>query len=124
MKIILIAANPDIAELFYEYRQDPETKKYNPLAVADIEALRTRLSNSSSDLSEIEKAETFFWFVQSEGKICGNVTISNINRMMQTACPISSKVHADNEKTAKSKLLILIPKDLIVLAYRTIHSTH
>ncbi len=85
MKIKLIDADPNLAELFYEYRQDPETQKYNPLVSSDIGALRKRLTEASSDLSEYEKAEAFFWFVQAEEQIVGNVTLQNINSMMQTA---------------------------------------
>src|ERR1043165_9263694 len=85
MNLNLVPANPDFAEIFLKYRKDPETQKYNPLPPADLSALRERLAISSSDLSKLFEVETFFWFIERESKIIGNVTLQNINKMMLTA---------------------------------------
>lgn len=51
----------------------------------DLPALQERLAQAGSDFADIAKAEAFFWFVESESGVVGNVTLQNINRMMLTA---------------------------------------
>jgi ribosomal-protein-alanine N-acetyltransferase len=76
---------PEFAELFYEWRQEEEMKKFNPLAVSTVDVLRERLRKSSSDFYEFDKAESYFWFIEIESEKVGHVSIQNINKMMLTA---------------------------------------
>ena len=85
MALKLLAADPKYAELFYEWRQDPEMTKYNPLANSTVEALRDRLSKAGSDLSKIEKHESYFWLIEVDDQILGHVSLNNVNQMMLTS---------------------------------------
>lgn len=85
MDITFVSANPNLAEFFYELRQDPINKRYNPLLPATIESLRKRLSQASSDWADFDKADSFFWFLQHESNLVGIVSLQNINRVMLTA---------------------------------------
>ncbi len=85
MEIEFVKSDPKFAENFWEWRQDPQTIKYNPLALSNIDALRKRLSSSESDLTEFEKSDSFLWFIKFNNELAGQVNLSNINRMMLTA---------------------------------------
>jgi ribosomal-protein-alanine N-acetyltransferase len=85
MKIQLIAADPSLAQIFYEYRQDPINIRYNPLLPSTVEALKERLAKASSDLSHFNNADSFFWFIQLESKLVGTISLQNLNKMMMTA---------------------------------------
>lgn len=85
MQITFKPVDPSLAESLYEYRQDPVTKKYNPLMSIGLEDLRRRLSKASSNLKDYATAEEFFWYVEFEGRIAGNVSIKEVNRTMLTA---------------------------------------
>lgn len=81
----IVPANPNHAEAWYSWRQDPEAKKYNPFAPSSIEALRERLSKASSAISQFDKAENFIWLLKEGEEVVGNLSLHNINRMMLTA---------------------------------------
>lgn len=83
--IKLISAGPEYAETWYQYRSDPVALLYNPLRLMSLEELRERLSFSCSDWSEFADTESFFWFVEHEGKIVGTASLQNVNHMMLTA---------------------------------------
>ena len=85
MEIKFLAADPALAEFFYEHRQDPENKRFNPLLPSTLESLRERLSKASSDWNEFETAESFLWFLELDSKLIGIASVQNINRMMMTA---------------------------------------
>src|SRR4051812_47127616 len=85
MEIEFGPAELSLADWWFEDRKDPETRKYNPLAPSTVDSLRERLSKASSDLSDYEKADSFFWIVKEGGSVVGHVTMQNINRMMRTA---------------------------------------
>ena len=84
-KLTLHPADPNLAPMLYEWRQDEVMKKYNPLMPSSVEEVRERLAKNSSNLDEFDKAEAFFWFVQLNGEHIGNVSHSNVNKMMLTA---------------------------------------
>lgn len=85
MKIKFLSSDSKFADNFLEWRQDPQTIKYNPLAPSNRETLRQRLSSSASDLTEFDKSDAFLWFIDLNGELAGQVNIQNINRMMLTA---------------------------------------
>jgi ribosomal-protein-alanine N-acetyltransferase len=85
MNIQLMKSDPEFAELFLEWRQEAEMKKYNPLLVSPVDSLRERLQKASSDFSEFYTAETYFWFVEFESKKVGHLSLGNINQKMLTA---------------------------------------
>jgi RimJ/RimL family protein N-acetyltransferase len=73
------------AELWYEWRQDSEGKKYNPFAPSPVEVLRQRLSKASSDIALFDRADSFIWLLKAENEVVGNMNIHNINKTMLTA---------------------------------------
>jgi ribosomal-protein-alanine N-acetyltransferase len=85
MEITFRPADPDLAEFFYEHRQDPINLRHNPLIPSTIEMLRERLSKANSHWDDFESAESFFWFLEHESRLVGISSVQNINRMMLTA---------------------------------------
>jgi RimJ/RimL family protein N-acetyltransferase len=85
MNIAFLPADPSFAEIFFAWRKDAETVKFNPLAPSTIDVLRKRLASSGSNLDDFEKLDSFLWFVDFEGELAGQVNLQNINRMMLTA---------------------------------------
>ncbi len=85
MKLMLVPADPSLAEWWFRARQDDETVRFNPLLASTLESLRERLSQSSSDLGDYETANSYFWALERDGQVVGHVTLQNINRLMLTA---------------------------------------
>lgn len=85
MRLSFKPADPNLAEFFYEHRQDPVNLRHNPLIPSTIEMLRERLSKASSDWNKFESAESLFWFLECDSQLVGIASIQNINRMMLTA---------------------------------------
>ena len=109
MNIELAKANTDLAQRWFEERQDPETLKYNPIVPSTIESLRERLSKASSDLADYETSDTYFWAIKIADEVTGHVTMQNINRMMHTAeigYHVSS--NARGRGIATSAIIILV----------------
>jgi RimJ/RimL family protein N-acetyltransferase len=84
MEIQLEAGDPRLAELFLEYRQDPVTRRFNPLKESTLEELRERLATSSSDWTHFPQADSFFWFASNGAQTVGTASLT-VNRMMLTA---------------------------------------
>src|SRR5438132_7989973 len=59
--------------------------KYNPVDDLSPAEQHERCSRARSDFTDFGNAEQFFWFIQSDGKVVGNITLRNINRRMLTA---------------------------------------
>jgi len=78
-------AHPDLAEMFYQWRQDPEMKKYNPMANSSVEQLRERLAKGSSGFEDFQNAERFAWFVKLDSEWVASVNCQNINKTMLNA---------------------------------------
>jgi hypothetical protein len=47
--------------------------------------IRKMLEGEGSDLSDLKKYEAYRWFIESNGKIVGNVSLKNISHMMNYA---------------------------------------
>jgi len=61
--IKLIETNPKYVELWHAWRAEPNTLKYNPIAVTSLEKLKERMALMSSDLSNLKGAEEFQFFI-------------------------------------------------------------
>lgn len=85
MQISLTPSDSSCAELYYQWRQDEEMKKYNPLIPSTIEDLRERLRHHNSDFSTFAKSPSYFWFIEIATEKVGYVSMQNINNMMLTA---------------------------------------
>jgi len=82
LKIELVPTDPKHFELWQKWRAEPNTLKYNPIAVTSLEKLRERMMLMSSDLSNIKGAEEFQFFIQCEMQLVGTVSFKNISHMM------------------------------------------
>jgi len=78
----LVPSRPEYAELWQQWRAEPSATRYNPLASTSIEGLRERISKTSSDLSSLQGAKEFQFFVRHESEIVGVVGLVNISHMM------------------------------------------
>jgi RimJ/RimL family protein N-acetyltransferase len=85
VSITLIPYHRDFLETLCAWRKDPVVRQYNPVEDLTPEAQHQRCSRLRSDFADCDEAEAFFWFIQSEEKIVGNITVKEINRRMLTA---------------------------------------
>ncbi len=85
MEIQFLASSPQYAELFFEYRNDPVTRQFNPLLNQSLEDLKKRLAEAGSDWADFDKKDAFLWFVSLNDKVVGTASVQNINRSMLTA---------------------------------------
>lgn len=90
MSITLLPADPGLAELWYEWREDEELQRFNPAEAMSVNQLRERLSRAGSDLlSAFNAHDSFSWFIGVEkdlpGQPVGMISLNQINRTMLTA---------------------------------------
>lgn len=85
MKVLLSAADPAFAELYFKWRQDEKMRKFNPLLPSTLDMLRDRLAKACSNFSEFTQAESFFWFMELDSKKVGHLSMHNIDKLMLTA---------------------------------------
>lgn len=85
MEMQFLPSDPQYAEMFSNYRNDPVTQKFNPVLNQTLEELKKRLSEACSDWSDFDKKESFIWFVSYRGNTVGTASMHNINRSMLTA---------------------------------------
>jgi ribosomal-protein-alanine N-acetyltransferase len=81
----ILPSDPRHAELWYDWRQDPGAKKYNPFAPSTVETLRERLLKASSDIALFDRVDNFIWLLKAENEVVGNMNLHNINKTMLTA---------------------------------------
>ncbi|HYE79314.1 MAG TPA: GNAT family protein [bacterium] len=74
----LIPAGPEHAPLYYAWRQEPSSRAYNPLDDIDIDALTTRLTNNSCDLTDHTRSSCR-WMVEHSDRLIGTVALHNIS---------------------------------------------
>ncbi len=85
MNASIVPADRRYAEIWYEWRQDPVARQYNPFAPSTVEALREFLTTVSSDITQFEQVDRFIWFLESNHEIVGNLNLYNVNKTMLTA---------------------------------------
>jgi len=83
--VTLIPYKRDFLEVLCMWRKDPLMLKYNPVDHLSSAEQHERCSASHSDFAEFNRGDLFFWFIQCEDKLVGNITLRNINRRMLTA---------------------------------------
>jgi ribosomal-protein-alanine N-acetyltransferase len=82
MNIRLVPYRRDYLEGYLRYREQASTVRHNPLTPSTVEELERRLEKEGSELSDLKRFESYRWFVEAEGEIVGNVSLTNINHMM------------------------------------------
>lgn len=85
MEIKLLAPKPEYAELFFEWRNQAASKCHNPLLPLNVEECRHSLLLEGSNLHDLWNKPSFRWFLEVDGRLFGNVSLKNINKMMLTA---------------------------------------
>jgi [ribosomal protein S5]-alanine N-acetyltransferase len=85
MMIFLVPYRPEFLELFVAWRGETLTARHNPLKPMTTDEIRKMLEGEGSDLSDLKKYEAYRWFIESNGKIVGNVSVKNISHMMNYA---------------------------------------
>lgn len=82
MKIRLLPSNPDYAELFYQWRNESNTVKYNLVMNLSLEEVRSSLVKAPASLNPLVEGITYRWFVERQGKIVATVSLAGVNLMM------------------------------------------
>jgi RimJ/RimL family protein N-acetyltransferase/uncharacterized protein YciI len=107
--IKLIPFKPEFIDVFLEWRNQPLSLKHNPLASISREELLNLLMEDGTNLVDIINKERFRWFIDYKGFPVGNVSLKNINLVMNTAeiaYGISEKHQGLGIATAAVKLMI------------------
>ncbi len=78
----LIPLQPEYAELWRGWRSEADMVRYNPIAQISLEELRAEMEGMSSDLSDLNCAAEFRFFIQFQDKIVGTIGLKNISDMM------------------------------------------
>ena len=84
-QITFHSPSPEDTEMLYRWRQDPVMRQFNPLANSTVAELKERLLKSSSNFSDYEKVQSFFWFIKINNEFAGNINCQNINLTMLNA---------------------------------------
>ena len=70
----LVPARPMHAEAWFRWRQEPISRRFNPILPATVESLAERLSRSSHDLTN-QRANEHRWIVDLRGVPIGTVAL-------------------------------------------------
>ncbi len=82
MSTKLLPPKPEYAELFYQWRNESNTVKYNPVTNLSLEEVRSNLVKAPTSLDDLAEGVTYRWFIQHKEKIVGTVSLSEVNLMM------------------------------------------
>jgi ribosomal-protein-alanine N-acetyltransferase len=74
----LVAPTSDDAALWYRWRNEWASLRYNPLDPLGVDLLRLRLHVNSTDLTDDEPLE-YRWFVRVDGEMIGQVNVHNVS---------------------------------------------
>ena len=80
--ITLVPIKPEYAELWLKWRGEPNMMRYNPITEISLENLRFYLEAISSDLSDLNAAHEFRFFIQFQEQLVGTICLKNINPEM------------------------------------------
>lgn len=80
--IRLIPTSPEYAKYWVKWRAEATTLKYNPVVQRTIEDLRERMALLSSDLSDLNAAKEFQFFIQWDDDLVGTVSLNGVNHTM------------------------------------------
>jgi len=85
MEMTLVPADSKLLDSYYEYYLDKETRRYDPFPAPSIDSLKDRFAWVSSQLTEFQNAQSFFWFLKQDTEVVAHVSLNNLNPMMMTA---------------------------------------
>lgn len=78
----LIPIKPEYAEILLKWRSEPDMVRYNPVSPVALENMRYQMEMMSSDLSNLNSAEEFRFFMQCKNQLVGTIGLKNINHRM------------------------------------------
>ena len=81
----LIPSSPEYAELWLQWRSEPNTVRFNPIAQTPLHELRERMRKMGTDLTDLKSAEEFQFFMRHDDELVGTVTLKGVSHMMAYA---------------------------------------
>jgi len=75
----LVPSSPDYAEIWHEWRHEPKCLAFNPIMDLDLDQVRVRLGELSSDLSDYD-AKEYRWFAERDGELVATVALDDVDR--------------------------------------------
>lgn len=106
MAVDIIPPKPEYAALFYKWRNEPITLKFNPVKQRTEKELEEMLRISCVTLNPLDKTKSHRWFIRFNTEVVGTVSLSEINDMMGTAeigYMVSESYHGRGIATAALK---------------------
>ncbi len=83
MEITLLPPHERYAEVFYQWRNEPYTLKFNPVVKRTLEEVRASLLEGPFVLAPLSENTNYRWFVECDGEVVGTVSLSCVNAMMK-----------------------------------------
>jgi ribosomal-protein-alanine N-acetyltransferase len=75
----------DYAEIFSQWRQEPNTIRFNPIEARSIEELRQALAETAPTLTDLKEQTAYRWFARLDGELIGTVSLQSVSLKMGTA---------------------------------------
>lgn len=85
LDIQLVPASTDFAKLFYQWRNESHTRKYNPVHDFSLRKVRYNLAKAATSLKKLEESVSYRWFVKLDQQLVGTVSLGEINLSMKLA---------------------------------------
>lgn len=82
LNIKIVPPNPNYAECFYQWRNEPNTIKFNPIKLLSLEEVRENLLKAKTSLKPLESSTTYRWFIELDNHLVRTVSLSEVNLMM------------------------------------------
>lgn len=84
----IVPTSPKHAELWHQWRGEPDARRFNPMMVTDLAGLRERMKTMSSDLSDLKGAREFHFFIRAKlhdgnaDVLVGTLSLRNVDHTM------------------------------------------
>jgi [ribosomal protein S5]-alanine N-acetyltransferase len=98
-----------VARAFIEWRNQPLSIQHNPLKTMTRAEIAKMLLSEGSDLADLNKYETYRWFVELNQDVVGNVSLKNISHSMgyaEIGYGIAESHHGQGIATEAVRLLV------------------
>ncbi len=83
--IQLAPASTDYAKVFYQWRNESHTRKYNPIRDFSLREVRYNLAKSATSLKTLEESVSYRWFIMLEKNLVGTISLGEVNLTMKLA---------------------------------------
>ena len=109
LAIELLPYQPSFLQAYIEWRNQPLSVRFNPLKEMSRDEIAKKLQGEGSDLSCLEKHESFCWFVSVAGQAVGAVSLKSISHSMcygEIGYSIAESHHGKGIATAAVRLMV------------------